>query len=137
MNSLRASNRRCVAGPTILLIGRVTGQKILAGRLLTRCLEKPADQHCRLVHRDVKIIVNDLAGGIDDDLPGGAARAIGLHDEWRLVGFLISGGVRHGDREAVLQLIGAELVPGIRAVALEHGLDGQEYDPVVVLEDRP
>ena len=92
------------------------------------------DQVYRPVSSNVEAIVNDLSGGIDDDFPGGAARTISSHDGRRLTGFRFSGGMRHGDFETVLQLVGAEFVRGIGAVALEYRLDGQKHDLVVALE---
>ena len=81
---------------------------------------------------DVEVIVDYGSGGVDYDRPGGAAGAVVFHDGRDLVGLRIAGGMGHGDFQAPFQLVFTKFFPGIKLIAFEHCLHGNEFNPVIV-----
>ena len=75
------------------------GIRILKSILL---LDQPFDQRDRLLDLNMKRIVDDPSGRIDNHLPGGAARSIVGHDlRGSPVGSL-PGNVGHGDLQIIV-----------------------------------
>ncbi len=93
---------------------------------------QPVDQCFCLIDFDVESVVNDLPGRIDNDGPGGAPRAVGLHDLRCLMGVGIAGCMRHGDLQGILDLVLPEFVRRVETIAFEYGLNGEKFDLIVV-----
>ena len=70
-------------------------------------------------------------GRIDNHGPGSAPRAVIFHDLRRLAGVGIAGSMRHGDLQAILDLVLPEFIRRVGTIAFEYRLNGNEFDRIV------
>ena len=97
-------------------------------------VEQFFNQRHRRIHINVKMVKNHLAGRINDNRPGCAARTVVAHDFRDAMGPLIAGCMRHGNRQLVFKLVFTKLIFRIDGETFKNRLNAQKHDIIAAFK---